>query len=130
VWTFATSSASVGVSTTPVTTTPSKTTTGGQTSTDIVGSAVVPFRGSLAGSVGAAGVELRVHGPLRAGRYRIVVKDVSPTWGFTLQRLHARARSLTGTQFVGSRAIVLDLGPGRWFYFSSPAKKLQFIVVS
>ena len=130
VWTFTTSTASVGVGTAPVATTPTKTTGGGQTSTDIVGSAVVPFRGSLTGSVGVAGVALKVRGSLRTGRYRIVVSDTSSTRGFTLQRLHDRADVLTGARFVGRRTVTLDLGPGRWFYFATPAKKLQFLVVS
>jgi hypothetical protein len=133
VWTFQTSGATVGVSsgqTATTTTTP----TGTQSSSDVVGSAIT-LRGALRGTVGARGaVQLTFHGrplpQLRAGRYRLTVTDDSPKRGLELQRLHLRPQALTGASFVGTRTVTLDLGPGRWFYYSTPARKLQFLVVT
>ena len=138
VWTFQTSTATVGLSsgqTTPTATTP----TGTQSSSDVVGSAIAPpaavLRGALRGTVGARGaVRLTFRGrplpQLRAGRYRVTVTDASPKRGLELQRLHLRPQELTGAAFVGTRTITLDLGPGRWFYYATPARKLQFLVVA
>jgi hypothetical protein len=134
VWTFQTSTATVGVSsgqTTPTTTAP----TGTQSSNDVVGSAIPPLRGAVRGTVGARGaVQLTFRGrplpQLRAGRYRFTVTDASPDRGLELQRLHLRPQALTGTSFVGTRTVTLDLGPGRWFYYATPARKLQFLVVT
>jgi hypothetical protein len=133
VWTFQTSAATVGISTgqTTATTAP----TGSQSSSDVAGSAIPPLRGALRAVVGARGaVRLtfleRPLPRLRAGRYRVTVTDDSPRRGLELQRLHLRPQRLTGAAFVGTRTLILELGPGRWFYFATPARRRPSFVVS
>jgi hypothetical protein len=134
VWTFATSSATLGTPA-PATTTTQTAPRGGQVSTDIVGSGVAPFRGSLLGTVSAGGaVDLTLEGrrlpTLHRGRYAITVADASARAGLVLQRLRRKPETLTGSSFVGKRTVTLDLEPGQWLYYASPARKRYFIVVA
>ncbi len=61
----------------------------------------LPFRGTLAGTVGPTGkLTLTVKGKpvtsLKSGRYAIAVTDRSPKNGFTVQESHAGATTVTG----------------------------------
>lgn len=105
------------------------------TSSDIVGSAVVPFRGALDGIVfGSGNLSLtRLGKPvatLKAGRYTFFVDDESKLRGFSVQQLHKQAVTITTATFKGTHDVTIALKPGRWFFFSPGAKKKPFVVVS
>jgi hypothetical protein len=98
------------------------------TNSDIVGSAVLPYRGSLAAAVSAAGKLSLTRGgrpvssnSLKAGRYTITVVDGSKKAGFTLKKVAPSkvTLGLTSAAFVGRRSIRVPLGAGRWMLFSS-----------
>jgi hypothetical protein len=87
-------------------------------SSDLVGSGVAPMRGTLAGAVSAAGrITLAYKGRsvarLKAGRYRVTVRDRSATSGFVLQR-RKKLYAVTGARFVGRHAVTIRFTPGRW----------------
>ncbi len=145
VLTFATSSATVGSgspsgtgsSSSPP---PTKTTSGGGSpvGTDIIGSAptAVPFRGTLLGVVSATG-RLALDdggksvGSLEAGRYKLKVTDRSKKSGFNLQEIRKNGTTVTGTAFVGTRSVTVDLMAGQWFFYPSfLGKKTYFIVTA
>jgi hypothetical protein len=103
-------------------------------SSDIVGSAVVPFRGTLTGTVDAGGrLTLRAGGKpvtsLKAGRYTVAVSDHSPRNGFIVQGIGKSAETVTGVPFVGRRSATLSLKPGQWFFYPTfVGKKTYFLV--
>jgi hypothetical protein len=106
---------------------------------DIVGSDLLPYRGSLAAAVGAAGrLSLTRNGrpvsstSLKAGRYTITVVDGSAKAGFTLKKVEPSKRTLvlTSAAFVGSRSIRVQLGAGRWMFFSGAGAPTRHFVVA
>lgn len=136
VWTFQTSSTVLPPSGTTTTTcsscTKPQTTTG---PTDVVGSQVVPHRGSLAGSVSATGklalgFKGKAVGSLKSGGYTITIIDHSQKNGFTLKRVAKVATPLTRGPFVGKRTVTLNLTPGQWSFYSPGGKQSYFIVTS
>jgi len=105
------------------------------TSSDIVGSAVVPFRGALDAIVfGNGHLSLTRLGKsvstLKAGRYTFFVDDESKLRGFSVQQLHKQAVTITSATFKGTHDLTLALKPGQWFFFSPGASKKPFVVVS
>ena len=77
-------------------------------SQDVVGSEVVPFRGTLRGGVSASGMLALAYngksvGSLKAGRYRIAVTDGSSTKGFVLQKAGHKAIAVTGAASWATR---------------------------
>jgi len=121
------------------TSTPTKTTTVAgatkPTSSDIVGSQVVPFRGSLDAIVYAGGkLSLTRFGKsvssLKTGRYTFSVDDESKAAGFVVQELHKKAVTVTSGTFKGNQDVTLTLKPGRWFFYASASKKSEFFVIS
>ena len=125
VHTFSTSSEIISVPP-PVTTTTTSSSPKGKavTSQDVVGSAVVPFRGTLSGGVKASGMLSLAYkgksvGSLKAGRYRIAVTDGSSTKGFVLQEAGRKAIAVTGATFMGKRTASVNLTAGKWL---SPAR--------
>jgi hypothetical protein len=97
-------------------------------SSDFVGSAILPFRGTLTGSVTAAGrLSLSYQGKsvarLKAGRYTISVNDRSSTSGFLVQKLRHAATVVTGRTFVGRRATKLQLTAGKWVFLPVGGKQ-------
>jgi len=91
------------------------------TSEDIVGSDVVPFRGTLTAVLTPAGkLTLSFHGRgvagLKAGRYHVAVTDESSRSGLSLERGAAASLSLTAAPFVGKHTATLQLTPGRWSF--------------
>ena len=117
---------------TSTTTTPSGSTK--PTSSDIVGSEAVPFRGSLDGIVfGNGALTLSRLGKkvssLRAGRYTFFVDDESKTRGFSVQQLGKKAIVVTTGSFKGTHDATIALKPGQWFFYSPGAKKSSFVVV-
>jgi hypothetical protein len=110
----------------------------GTASTDVVGSdtaSAVPFRGTLAGAVSAAGkLTLTYKGKglttLVAGRYTVAVADHSRQKGFVLQEIHRAATTLAEGSFVGKRSTTIDLKAGQWFFYpTSGGAKSYFVVV-
>ena len=96
-------------------------------SQDTVGSALLPFRGTLSGAVRPSGrLTLAQRGKsvthLRAGRYTISVTDTSTSKGFVLQKAGRRAVRLTGGSFVGRRTVSVNLTAGRWLFVPSPGQ--------
>jgi hypothetical protein len=101
----------------------------------LVGSAVVPFRGALAAAVGATGsLTLRTKGKpvgtLEAGLYTFTVHDNSATSGFSIQRLKASPTTLTGVGYKGTHVKTVNLKAGQWTFFTPSRKKNYFIVVN
>jgi hypothetical protein len=86
---------------------------------DVVGSGLVPFRGTLRGSVTAAGrpalsLKGREVSTLLPGRYTIVVTDRSHANGFALETGSRHIVTVTGTSFTGRRSASVDLTAGGW----------------
>ena len=103
-------------------------------SQDLVGSAVLPFRGELVGAVTAAGkLSLAFDGArvthLLAGRYTITVTDRSSEKGFTLGEGKRAPVHVTGAAFVGKRSATLALTAGEAFFASRlTGPKIAFTV--
>ena len=109
------------------------------TNSDIVGSNLLPYRGSLAAAVGAARKVSLTRGgrpvsstSLKAGRYTITVVDRSAKAGFTLKQVRPSKRliALTSAAFVGRKTLKVQLGAGRWTFFSGAGAATRQFVVS
>ncbi|HEX4520717.1 MAG TPA: hypothetical protein VH063_14140 [Gaiellaceae bacterium] len=113
---------------------PQTTATGhGQVATDVVGSAVLAYRGGLRATIGTTGpLVLRAHGravtSIRAGRYDLAVLDRTARSGLMVGKLHGRAVALTGAAFVGTRTERVALTAGTWVLSSSGARALRIVV--
>ena len=107
----------------------------GSSQEELVGSAAVPFRGSLDAIVYKSGkLTLSRNGKpvtsLKQGRYTFSVDDESKTGGFTVRPLRGRAVAVTTAAFVGSHGATVTLKRGRWFFYSGAGKKTAFFVIS
>jgi len=134
VYTFRTSTDTVG-SATSSTSSPTKSSTGHPkaTSQDIVGSGVLPFRGTLTGIVSAAGkLSLAFKGKsvtsLKAGRYSLAVADKSSSNGFVVKGKRSSV-SVTGMAFVGKHTQTVSLTVGKWSFGPSAGKTASSIFV-
>ena len=102
---------------------------------DLVGSAIVPYRGDLIAKVGAAGAPTltdrgRRVSSLVAGRYDVTVDDTTSRAGFSLRKVGAaRAIVVTASGFVGKKTRQVTLSAGGWTYFSTSARPASFVVV-
>ena len=130
VFTFATSSQVVG--TPPPHAGPGGLTGSGHTtvsSTDFVGSAILPLRGTLKIAVNAAGkLSLAYNGKsvssLKAGRYTLSVTDQSATSGFSLEKKSHVARAITGRKYVGKTSLAkFELTAGKWVFIPAGGKQ-------
>jgi hypothetical protein len=97
-------------------------------SQDVVGSDVVPLRGTLIAAVDASGrlsLTLRGKGVERLvqGIYRISITDRSSTSGLVLAKAGRAATKLTGVAFTGKRSLSIDLTAGRWSLQGEPGGK-------
>jgi hypothetical protein len=106
---------------------------GGATSEDVVGSAIVPSRGTLTGVVSAAGrLAIAYNGKavktLQAGRYTITVVDKSSSSGFVVKG-NRKAVSVTGMPFIGKHSVTLNLTAGRWSFGPSAAQSSYTVSV-
>ena len=135
--TFVTSAQVEGSPPTPGTSDGSSANVGGKhvTSQDIVGSAVLPSRGTLTAAVNAAGklsiaYRGRSFASLKAGHYTIVVSDKSSSRGLVLQKLRRSARTLSGPGFTGERKVAMDLTAGKWLFTDGSGKTVRPVVVS
>jgi hypothetical protein len=123
---------SSGKSSTPI----SSGSSGKASSTDVVGSAIAPFRGTLVGTVAASGaVSLKLSGKsvqsLKAGKYTFSIADGSKKAGFNLQQIKSSPITITATTFTGKKQKTLTLKAGQWFYYPTfVGKKTYFIVTS
>jgi hypothetical protein len=108
------------------------------TNSDLVGSEVLPYRGSLAAAVSAGRKVSLTRGgrpvsstSLKAGRYTITVVDGSARAGFMLKKVKSSKRplALTSMAFVGRKSLRVQLGAGRWTFFSGVGvAPRQFVV--
>jgi hypothetical protein len=103
-------------------------------STDLVGSDILPFRGTVTAAVNSAGrlslaYKGKSIGRLNAGRYTIAVTDRSTTSGFMLQKLRHTAMNVTGRTFVGKKSAKVALTPGKWVFTPSGGKQAYTIAV-
>jgi hypothetical protein len=98
-------------------------------STDFVGSAILPLRGTLEVAVSRAGkLSLAYDGKsvssLKAGRYTLAVADASATSGFMLQKKGHVAKAITGPKFVGKQSVArFELTAGKWIFAPSGGKQ-------
>jgi hypothetical protein len=104
-------------------------------SSDLAGSAIAPFRGTLTGAVSAAGrLTLAFKGKgvtsLKAGRYTIAVIDRSASNGFMLQKGTRAPLSVTGAVFVGKRSASIRLTVGKWIVAPRLGKTTYSITVN
>ena len=66
---------------------------------------------------------------LAAGRYRIAVSDRSASKAFILQKKAHRPLAVTGSTFVGTRSLTVDLTSGTWSFEPQAGKPSYSIVV-
>jgi len=137
VFTFVTTSASVGIPTNGSEGTGGGTTssTGSSPSQDIVGSGVAPFRGSLDAIVYADRKLSLTHNgnkvsSLKTGQWTFSVDDESKKAGFSVQILNGKTQTITSASYTGSHDVTVTLKPGRWFFFTPGGKKTTFFVTS
>ncbi|HEX4521202.1 MAG TPA: hypothetical protein VH063_16595 [Gaiellaceae bacterium] len=129
--TFVTNSQVLGTAPVQTTTGPTSTTPSSQ---DIVGSGIVPFRGTLTGAVSASGkLTLSFKGKsvtqLTAGRYAFKITDRSSSRGFQLRKSR-KSLTLTAPRFVGTHTTRVDLTAGKWLFTPSGGKPAFSIAVS
>jgi hypothetical protein len=104
-------------------------------SQDVVGSAIVPLRGTLTGTISASGrLTLAFKGKsvahLKAGRYRITVVDRSSSTGLVLRKPSSKTLDVTGLGYMGTRSATVQFTKGTWRFGSSPGKTAYSIAVS
>jgi hypothetical protein len=107
----------------------------GVTYPDLVGSEIVPFRGTLTASVSPSGrLSLAYKGKgltsLKAGKYTIAVTDRSANAGLVLQKLKRAPVSVTGSGFMGTRSVHVQLTAGRWLFAGGRGEPSYTIAVS
>lgn len=125
--------AATGTSTDLLPPLPPSTAKGGSTIADYVGSGIVPYRGALSATVGAAGkATLAAHGKpvasLVAGRYDFVVRDGTKAGGFFVEKAGRKPEAITGITFHGERQVRVTLTAGRWTFFSKSGHVTPFLV--
>lgn len=108
---------------------------GGEVVGDLVGSAILRYRGKLAATVTTRGkVTLRLGGravgSLKAGRYDVVVSDEDARAGFSVQHGKHKAVALTTAGFVGKKTKRLALEAGKWAFFSRAGAPVVLTVVA
>jgi len=106
----------------------------GESSQDLVGSAILRYRGVLSVRLGSSGkVELAAKGKavhaLKAGCYDLALDDRSSHGGLAVRRPNRTVTTLTGGPFVGTRTTRLSLRPGTW-RFTSGRGDAQVVVSS
>jgi len=107
--------------------------TGSVSNSSMVGSGVASVRATLVAAVAATGAPtLSLKGKhvssLAPCRYRITVLDRTARLGFTIGKLHASPKTLTGPSFVGTRTVTLVLTAGTWRVSTSAGAGRMFTV--
>jgi hypothetical protein len=105
------------------------------TSTDIVGSGLHPFVGSLSATIAANGkvTLLQAGKPLRKlkpGRYSVTVVSHDPHSGFAIERLANHTVTVARGAFSGKRLVSVRLTPGKWIFLATPGKASSSFVVA
>jgi hypothetical protein len=105
----------------------------GSSQSDLVGSAVPQYRGTLVGTVLPSGTATLTAGSravasLTAGTYDVVVTDKARRAGFSLERRGGKPVAVTSRTFVGKRSRMLTLAAGSWTYFSETGQQVAFTV--
>ena len=132
VYQFSTSAQVVGSP--PVT--PTSSSSGATVSSqDVVGSALLPFLGSLSGTISAGGKIslLRAGKPvtiLKPGRYTLNVVSNSPRSGFVIERQKSKTVAVARGAFSGKRSIAVSLTAGTWVFMVMPGKSSSSFAVS
>lgn len=126
------STATSGSSSSLVTQMPSSAGGKGQSSHDLVGSAILSYRGVLNLTVGGNGAPaLRAKGKvvhsIKAGRYDLAVVDTTARAGLAVRKPNRSVLTLTTGGFVGKKTTRLALRPGAW-RFSSSRGAVQLVV--
>lgn len=114
---------------------PAGTPTTTSTQSDVVGSAIVPYRGTLDATVAAPGkATLSADGKpvasIQAGRYDIVARDETSSGGLFVQKLTRHAETITGVSFTGKRTVMVDLTAGKWTFYSTRSRATPFVVTA
>jgi hypothetical protein len=128
------STAATGSSTTLVGQTPSTAGGKGDSSGDLVGSAILRYRGMLTVTLEPSGsIRLAAKGravrSLKEGRYDLALDDRSARGGLALRKPNRGVVKLTSGAFVGKRTTRLALRPGTW-QFSAGRSTGQLVVVA
>jgi hypothetical protein len=92
------------------------------------GGSSTSFSGVLTGLVGASGrLSLSLNGTpvtkLRAGRYRIIVVDKSPSRSFLVRKKGGPAITVSGVSATGTHSATVSLTHGTWSYYTSAGAK-------
>ena len=103
-------------------------------SQDLVGSDVVPTRGTLTVVVTAAGrlsasFKGKSVGSLKAGSYRISITDRSTSSGLVLVEKGHGARQMTAARYVGKRSVLVTLTTGSWRLSSRQAASSGYAIL-
>jgi len=135
VHTFDTSAVPEGSPPTPATSSSSSSSSGvGVSYPSIVGSDVVPSRGTLKATVSTAGkLEITFKGKalsiLKPGKYTISVTDESSKGGLMLERSGHATVVITSASFTGKHSKAVNLTAGTWLFAHGKAKTgYSFIV--
>jgi hypothetical protein len=101
---------------------------------DIVGSGLLPTRGSLTAAIDGSGkLTLQYKGKkvasIPSGRYKVAITDGSATGGLWVQPGKRKAVVLTTAAFVGKKAVTLNLTAGTWKLATAPGRAAGTIVV-
>jgi hypothetical protein len=104
------------------------------TSTDIVGSGLHPFVGSLSATIAANGkVTLLQAGKpprkLKPGRYSVTVVSRDPHSGFAIERPASHTVAVARGAFSGKRLVSVRLTAGKWIFVATPGKASSSFVV-
>lgn len=107
--------------------------TGSESSTDVVGSAIPPYRGKLSASVsrtGKAAVKLlgKAVNSLKAGRYDVTVADATRVAGFSLEKAGGKPIRVTTPIYVGKKTRRVTLTAGKWMFFAKNGAVTRFVV--
>lgn len=124
-----------GTSTQLLPSAPASTAKGGSVQTPLMGSGIVPFRGSLSATVGPTNTaSVTVSGrpltSLKAGQYDFVVRDSSKNGGFFVKKQDRKARALSGVAYEGKHTVRVNLTAGKWAFYTRTARETQFVVTS
>ncbi len=114
---------------------PASTASGASTQSSLVGSDIVPFRGSVDATVaGSAGPTVTTGGKpittVKTGRYTFVVKDESAQAGFFVEKSGKKPEALSGVRFKGKRTVRVYLTVGKWMFFSKSGHATAFVVTA
>ena len=132
VYTFATSSATVGAPPATVGKSGLSASNHGTAASVNPFRTATPVRGKLTGVVNAAGkLSIAFNGKsvssLKAGIYKLVVTDKSSTSGFMLSR-KPKTVSVTGSSYIGTKTRSVTLTAGKWVFAPSLGAKQTFSV--